>query len=223
MPGFLQLNLCACGHLTPSASTSPGSCLPQGKHWLLGRPGREELNLPGGLKSSWRNEKIYDGLSAAPQEESSAFPVPLPNPPAGMGMALAPETEMEEMLQPPAWLQEVSGRLEWGWLSPRPKSPLLLPPGRMYEQAHLKISAVAISTPANFGSLPFQNPCLTEGIPAASPGGTQSIPPHSSPSLSSGGTRHHQPSPDLFHGLPITDCHWDNFVSSGNTHPNFPS
>lgn len=46
----------------------------------------------------------------------------LPNPPAGIGMALAPETEMEGMLQPPAGLQEVSGRLEWG-CPPSPNPP----------------------------------------------------------------------------------------------------
>lgn len=122
MPGFLQLNLGGCGHLTPSVPTSPRPRLPQGRHWLLGGPGREELNLPGGLKSSCRNEKIYDSLSPAPQEESSAFPIPLPNPPAGMGMALAPETEMVGMLQPPAWLQEVSERLEQG-CPPTPNPP----------------------------------------------------------------------------------------------------
>lgn len=58
-------------------------------------------------------------------------------------MALAPETEMEGMLQLLTWLQEVSKRLEQG-CPPRPKFPLLLPPGRMYEQAHLEISVVAI-------------------------------------------------------------------------------
>lgn len=114
MPGFLQLNLGVGGRLTPSVSASPHSCLPHGRRWLLGRPDREQLNLPGGLKSSCRNEKICNSLSPAPQEESSAFPIPLLNPPAGMGMALALETETEKMLQPPAWLQEVSERLEWG-------------------------------------------------------------------------------------------------------------
>lgn len=36
----------------------------------------------------------------------------LPNPPVGMGTAQAPETELAGILQPPAWLKEVSERLK---------------------------------------------------------------------------------------------------------------
>lgn len=153
-------------------------------------------------------KKRYDSLSPAPQEESSAFPIPLPNPPAGMGMALALETEMEEMLQPPARLR----RCLKGWSSavppPQIPPPQIPPPGRMYEQAHLEISAVAISTPANFDAgamawlLPFQNSCLTEGIPAASPAGTQRHPSTFQPIPGLRENQHHQSRPLLFPWAP---------------------
>lgn len=65
----------------------------------------------------------------------------LPDPPAGRGTA--PEAERAGMLWQPAWLKEVSERLERG-SPPAPNLPLLLPLRQTYEQAHLGISAVAI-------------------------------------------------------------------------------
>jgi len=53
----------------------------------------------------------------------------LPKPLAGRGMAPAPEVELAGMHRPPAWLEEVSERLEQG--SPPPQiPPFLLPPGK---------------------------------------------------------------------------------------------